>query len=110
MTKLKKFEASTYLTDEETIKSFLTACQEDDDPEMHARAAQRIDAARCPVFGHLSTAQHVQNIPFPPIHRIGHQILRCSRPFERDLQLLADYARPQYTNGTNNSGGVGVRL
>jgi DNA-binding phage protein len=57
MTKLKKFEASPYLTDGETIRAILTACQEDDDPEVHARAAQEIDAAKSQVLGHLRTAQ-----------------------------------------------------
>ncbi len=38
MTQLKPFEASKYLTDEETIFEFLTAALEDENPDVFLRA------------------------------------------------------------------------
>jgi len=46
MTELKPFEASSYLTDEETIAQFLTACLEDDNPDAFLRALQDVAKAR----------------------------------------------------------------
>jgi probable addiction module antidote protein len=46
MKQLKPFEASQYLTDEETIGEFLTASLEDPNPDMFLRALQEVAKAR----------------------------------------------------------------
>lgn len=46
MTRLKAFEASSYLTDEITITEFLTACLEDENPDVFLRALQEVAKAR----------------------------------------------------------------
>lgn len=46
MTRLKAFEASSYLTDETTITEFLTACLEDENPDVFLRALEEVAKAR----------------------------------------------------------------
>jgi len=46
VTQLKPFEASSYLTDGETIAEFLTACLEDDNPDVFLSALQEVAKAR----------------------------------------------------------------
>lgn len=46
MSQLKPFEASEYLTNEETITEFLTASLEDPNPDVFLRALQEVAKAR----------------------------------------------------------------
>ena len=46
MTQLKPFEASEYLTNEDTISEFLTASLEDPNPDVFLRALQEVAKAR----------------------------------------------------------------
>ena len=46
MTQLKPFEASAYLTNEDTISEFLTASLEDPNPDVFLRALQEVAKAR----------------------------------------------------------------
>lgn len=46
MTQLKPFEASEYLTNEDTITEFLTASLEDPNPDVFLRALQEVAKAR----------------------------------------------------------------